>query len=95
MDLGNITISGESTILQALKKLNRILYVTDISSLILFVTNKENAVIGSLTDGDIRRSLVEEADLTTRTGDICNKNFSFEYEPELSLIHISEPTRPY
>lgn len=82
MDLGIITISGESTILEALKKLNRILYVTDISSLILFVTDKENAVMGSLTDGDIRRSLVEEADLTTRTGDICNKNFSFEYEPE-------------
>lgn len=82
MDLGNITISGESTILEALKKLNRILYVADISSLILFVTNKENAVIGSLTDGDIRRSLVEEADLATKAEEICNKNFAFEYEPQ-------------
>ncbi|MCZ2845031.1 MAG: nucleotidyltransferase family protein [Candidatus Bathyarchaeota archaeon] len=82
MNLDNITISGQNNILEALKKLNRILYVTDISSLILFVTDNDNSVIGSLTDGDIRRSLVEEADLTTRAEDICNRNFSFEYEPE-------------
>lgn len=82
MNLGNITLSGESTILEALKKLNRILYAIDISSLILFVTDKENAVIGSMTDGDIRRSLVEETDLKTKAKDICNKNFSFEYESE-------------
>lgn len=82
MDIGNITISGQNTILEALKKLNRILYVTDISSLILFVTDQKDSVIGSLTDGDIRRSLVEHPDLTTKVEDICNRNFSFEYEPK-------------
>lgn len=82
MDTDNITISGDSTLLEALKKLNRIQTVSNISSLILFVTDRKQAVIGSLTDGDIRRSLIEKADLNTKTEEICNKKFSYEYEPK-------------
>src|SRR5690606_31904682 len=56
------------------------LYVGHISRLILFVTDDEERVLGSLTDGDIRRSLLVDADLNKRTEEICNRNFVFEYE---------------
>lgn len=82
MDLEIILIHSDKTILDALKKLNRLLYVTEISSLILFVTDDQDAVIGSLTDGDVRRSLIENANLNASVGKICNKDFSYEYEPE-------------
>ena len=77
MDLKDISVYEDQTVLEALKKLNRLLYVSDISSLILFVLNADDAVIGSLTDGDVRRSLVDKENLSLRAGAISNKNFSF------------------
>lgn len=73
----NVLIDKEKTLLEALQRLNT---VRDVSRLILFVTEKDGVVIGSLTDGDIRRSLTKNADLNKNVGEICNKNFLFEYE---------------
>ena len=73
----NILIKKDKSILEALHKLNTI---KDVSRLILFVVDEDGAVIGSLTDGDIRRSLARTADLNLKVLDICNKNFLFEYE---------------
>lgn len=74
-DLDNIRINENQTIVNALKKLNTI---RDVSRLILFVENKQNQVIGSLTDGDIRRSLAQEANLNKEVGEICNKDYIYE-----------------
>ena len=71
----DILIQTGRTILEALNKLNSI---KDVSRLILFVTDEAGTVIGSLTDGDIRRSLARNADLNLKVEDICNKNFLFE-----------------
>ncbi|WP_416384488.1 nucleotidyltransferase family protein [Salinimicrobium sp. HB62] len=73
----NILISQEKTILEALQRLNT---VRDVSRLILFVIDEKQTVIGSLTDGDIRRSLTKNVDLQLKVRDICNKNFFFEYD---------------
>ena len=44
----------------------------------IFVTNrKKNKVIGSLTDGDIRRSLIKKNNLLEKVSIICNRNFKF------------------
>ena len=43
----------------------------------LFVVDKDNKVIGTLSDGDIRRSLVLDNDLYKRIDTICNRNFSY------------------
>ncbi len=75
MDLNHIQISENNNILSALKKLNAI---RDVSRLILFVNDGSGKVIGSLTDGDIRRSLAEDADINKPIGLICNRNFVFE-----------------
>lgn len=85
MDLNNLIIQKESSILDALEKLNKIRYVSDVSRLILFVIDENHAVIGSLTDGDIRRSLINQSDLSKRLGDICNRDFVFSFETEKLL----------
>lgn len=78
MDTERILIDKDVSILDALKKLNSI---RDVSRLILFVKDgNDDSVVGSLTDGDIRRSLAKKADLNESVFEICNKNFSFEFE---------------
>jgi len=77
MELNHIQISENKDILDALKKLNAI---RDVSRLILFVHEESGKVVGSLTDGDIRRSLAEDADINKSIGLICNRNFVFEYD---------------
>lgn len=77
MELTHIQIIESKDILCALKKLNAI---RDVSRLILFVHDERGKIVGSLTDGDIRRSLAEDADINKHIGLICNRNFVFEYE---------------
>lgn len=77
MEIENILIHKDKTILDALHKLNGI---RDVSRLILFVTDNNESVIGSLTDGDIRRSLAQEADIRKKVGDVCFRAFTFETE---------------
>jgi len=77
MKTQDIQIHKDKTILDALHKLNKI---REVSRLILFVTDNDGSVLGSLTDGDIRRSLANEADVMKKVGDICFRNFVFEYD---------------
>lgn len=72
----HILIGKNKTIFDALKRLNKI---NDISRLILFVVDENQRIIGSLTDGDIRRSLIIDADINKKIEDVCNKSFLFEY----------------
>jgi len=80
MKLENLLIQKDKTILEALQQLNDILYKSHISRLILFVVDNNQSILGSLTDGDIRRSLVTHADLNLKAGAICNEDYVFEYE---------------
>lgn len=73
----NILIKKGKTIHEALQKLNE---VRNVSRLILFVQSDDNSVIGSLTDGDIRRSLAKDGDINEKIEEICNKKFCFEYD---------------
>jgi dTDP-glucose pyrophosphorylase len=75
MEIENILIHKDKTILDALHKLNKI---RDVSRLILFVMDNDRSVLGSLTDGDIRRSLANETDVRKKVGDVCFRNFVFE-----------------
>jgi dTDP-glucose pyrophosphorylase len=73
----NLLIHKDNTILQALEKLNTI---RDVSRLMLFVNDDNNSIIGSLTDGDIRRSLLNHADVYKKVGEVCFRDFVFEYD---------------
>jgi dTDP-glucose pyrophosphorylase len=77
MDLNQITIESKATILDALNKLNQ---VRKVSRLILFVKNENDKIIGSITDGDIRRSLSLNQDLKKSVEEVCFKNFVHHLE---------------
>lgn len=77
MEIENIIIRKDKTILDALHKLNEI---RDVSRLILFVVDENESVLGSLTDGDIRRSLARFGDVDKKVSDVCNRDFIFEFE---------------
>jgi dTDP-glucose pyrophosphorylase len=80
MDYKSLTISENKTILDALNHLNTI---RDVSRLILFVSSeKDEAIIGSLTDGDIRRSLIKDRDLNKKVGEICFRDFYYKKESD-------------
>lgn len=71
----HILINEEATIIESLKRLNML---RDISRLILFVRDSDGKIIGSITDGDIRRSIVKDQDLQKKVGEVCNTNFVYK-----------------
>ena len=88
MEYKNLIINENKTITEALLKLN---IIRDISRLILFVSSENGTIIGSLTDGDIRRSLAKEQNLLKKVGEICNRNYVFKEDTngfiELQSFH--------
>ena len=76
MKKNKLIINHNKNIYDALYKLNNL---NDMGSLILFIINDEKVVIGSLTDGDIRRALIDNAKLDTKLKQIVNKKFNYEY----------------
>ena len=73
MNLSKHIIKGDNTLSEALKQLNQ--HSSDI--LLLFVINKANQLIGSLTDGDIRRGLIDEISLNETVEKVMFKDFTF------------------
>ncbi|MCF0196727.1 MAG: NTP transferase domain-containing protein [Bacteroidaceae bacterium] len=47
------------------------------STLVLFATNDDNQVVGTITDGDIRRALLKGAQLTTSVCEVMHSSFSY------------------
>ena len=52
--IDELRISGDQTITDAISKLNRSKFK------ILFIVNKNKSLIGSITDGDIRRTIIKK-----------------------------------
>lgn len=67
-------ISEDATVLDALKAINT---MGRNETLTLFVQDKDGRIIGALTDGDVRRSLINGKDLTASVSEIANQKFSF------------------
>ena len=66
-------IHKSENVISALKHLNQL----SGQALVLFVNNDDKQIIGSLTDGDIRRALISGAQLADSVEQIMNVNFSF------------------
>lgn len=74
MKNSNYTILNNKTIRYALDKINNL---PSESALILFVIDSEGKLIGSVTDGDIRRGLLKGATLDNKISDIMKKDFKY------------------
>jgi dTDP-glucose pyrophosphorylase len=55
---------------------------------VVFVTNSTEFLIGSLTDGDVRRGLIKGIDLENEVSTIMNKNPHFIYKSNVDLAKI-------
>lgn len=72
--MNKFIINQNATIMEALKRIN------DLSAepaMILFVVNDSNQLLASLTDGDIRRGLLDGFQLTDNLQKIMFKNFHY------------------
>lgn len=69
-------ISEKTTIIDALKHLNTL---HDVSRMIQFVYDESHKIIGTLTDGDVRRSLIKDKDVNKAISLLCNRNFIFHF----------------
>jgi len=67
----NHIIKSGSTVLDALKALDRL----KSKFLNLFITSEEGRVIGSVTDGDLRRGIIAGVALGDRVDDVMNHHF--------------------
>lgn len=67
------SIRDNSSIIDALKLLNELHTV----SMTLFVIDKDNRMIGTLTDGDVRRSLIKGVNPESSVLEVMNREFQF------------------
>ncbi len=70
-DVNQFLITRECSIKQAMKKM------TEIGQKVLFVVNENNSLIGSLSDGDIRKWILSGGNLRESALRICNKKPKF------------------
>lgn len=77
-------ISNTASIREALNALNKL--SNDI--LTLFVVNEREEMIGTLTDGDIRRWLIEGGTLEEPVSKAMNRNFCFVKSGKIEVLSI-------
>lgn len=84
------TVKNGSTIRNALQSLNKI-SKSDLSTpLNLFIIDNEDKMIGSLTDGDVRRGLIDGRSLDDSVESIMNKNYQYLLKDDCALSKIRE-----
>lgn len=89
-DTEMFTISEGSSIRTALQSLNRI-SESDLSSpLNLFVIDNNNKIVGSITDGDIRRGLVNGKSLDDPINSIMYKDFHYLLKDDCAINKIRD-----
>ena len=84
-DLSLHTINSDQTIREALERLNQIP-----ESLTLFVTGEASKMVGTLTDGDIRRNLLQNGSIGDKVSSFMQKNFKFLKEGEDNTSKIRQ-----
>lgn len=77
-------IQHKNSIKDALVALNQI--SSDIQSLL--VIDEEQKLVGTLTDGDIRRGLISGAELSDPVSDIMYKDFKFIFESDFDVSYL-------
>ncbi len=75
-------ISQDKTLIEALKQINDL--VT--GPLVLFAIDSENRMVGTITDGDVRRAFINGAQLTDVIASVMNRNFNYVSEGEGDIV---------
>ena len=75
----DVLIHKNKNLVEGLQRLNEL---RNLSRLILFVVDDNEKVVGSVTDGDIRRSIIAEQNLQKTLGEIANPDFKRLYQKD-------------
>jgi len=75
----DVLIHKNKNLVEGLQRLNEL---RNLSRLILFVVDDKDRVVGSVTDGDIRRSIIAEQNLQKTLGEIANPDFKRLYQKD-------------
>lgn len=75
-------INQDNTLIEALKQINDL--VT--GPLVLFAIDNANKMVGTITDGDVRRALINGAQLTDVVSSVMNRNFNYVSEGEGDIV---------
>lgn len=87
MELENFLISENSTILDVLKKIDK---MSSFGTRILFVKDYKGVIKGSISDGDCRRGLINGKSLNSFAKEIMNVNFTFIRKQEYNVEIINK-----
>jgi Mg/Co/Ni transporter MgtE len=79
IDIQKHTIHEDKPLSSALEAMK------NLEDLVLFIIDNENKLIGTLTDGDARRGLLNGFSISDRIGDFMNKSF-FQIKSNLNNI---------
>lgn len=88
MDIFQHTIRMQEAVSVALQKLNQLE-----EKLTLFVLNDSDQVIGTITDGDVRRGLLNNSNLQEAVSSFMNTSFKFLIDGEANQKQINEYKR--
>ena len=82
-EFSNILINKSASVKEAMKQLDKT------AEKILFVVEDNNKLIGSLTDGDIRRWILKDGDLQSEVEDVCFRGTYF-VNSDFNLEQVKE-----
>lgn len=85
-DLSKYIIRTDTTIKESLIALNRL----SSNTLTLFVLDSQDEMMGTLTDGDVRRALIGGCDLGTSVDKVMNRKFQYIQVNDLCVERIRE-----
>lgn len=80
--MNNHLINDNVSVVEALRKINSL----GKSPLVLFVVDKENKMVGTLTDGDIRRALIGGHNVNDSINSVIHRNFKFIRKDDGELV---------
>ncbi len=82
-DIKDLTIESNKTIFDAINKLEK-------NSKKFLIVKKKEKVIGTLTDGDIRRGTLAGHSLEASIENICKKNFVYGLDQETTIVNTKK-----
>lgn len=82
-------IQNSENIKRALNLLNELTYDSN-APLVLLVLNEAQQLVGTVTDGDIRRGLMQQSNADSIVEELMNKSFHFLQKDNYSVANLNE-----
>jgi len=75
-------IESSKTVVDALKQIDNL----QVGPLVLFAVDENNRMVGTLTDGDVRRAIIAGHGVDEPIFNVMHRNFNFLYQDEKNMV---------